>query len=1283
MDINKNQQTNTFGKGMNTDTSDLYIPNDQYRYAKNLRFLTNEGENSGELRSIEDWKNIAVLNKNWEILATTSIRKYGILVVKAKDGEQDLYQIWRYDTDTDTVHQLYEDSESFGDSISLVTRWEDSDNVKLYISDGVHPLMYLNIIPDDILNMNDILSVTLHNFGGISVTNRITGKLKPAIVQYSYILYKRYGKRTQMSQLSQPESLYSNNTYGDFGYSNVEYTNIGLTLQVLETKGVFDSIRIYRISYIQIGQQPTIDVIYDGKLNEGSYFTFSDVGQNAINTISVAEYNSMRQMQIIPKIIESKNNYLFASNIMYGQYGDQEFLNAYNNFDSKCFSVGGEDNENLDLSQEYDKEKWLSPGEETIGGKGTNIQWWFSRGVDNNSYAYIDDFTHHEKLYKSLRRDEVYRYGIILYDAYGNAWPVKWVADIRTPSCKFANPVINSNYGFRINPLQIAFQVNIPQEIREMFPKYEIVRCERTINDSATISQGLLGKTFEHMDYNAKYLGYNTASGFITLGTIQTRSGFKNGDDAKFASTTGANHTKLYQFCSPEISYVPTDTENVLNNSSNLYIQPVYTSKIKLEEETLDDDHLWIEYDPNDTNIHSYEGVKLSDNKTLYKIPNGLKFFKHDGYVNITNENLFKSIPGSVYNIEYEYPEPNYEKTFSKYNFNLDSVKENSYGIKTIHNLIQLDGTIQYYQANSDNISITDYKYSESPKWSDFTNQKNFNYMNSSVYIGNINYVPWSVPLTVNPSGEYSSRMTGFYESIDRAVPDYINEQNYNLDEDKSFRYPIGTAGSCMLLNLTENTRDPYDILPVSVYNLRKYTVPYGGYSESARQNSVYISFGECFSSERTAPFIMYDGDCNIQTFYYNALHTWWDPTYIWAPKMSTVYAVPVETEIDMYSESGHTYRRNSNPNIQDQPAVFKNYVQTKPSYFYNTAYSSQPNIIKYYGIQPENLVDNKYDYRIHYSDPKINNEYIDNWLNFKASNFIDVDTRFGQITNTRLFKDAFIFWQESATGMLSVNERTILQDVNDTNIILGNADVLQRYDYITTEYGMKPGQFADTQSNTSLYWWDGYKKEILGYSGGQSLIPMNKIKTISNYINSRSEIKDPELAYDYKYNEVLMNVVDGGPLMYNEVTQQFVSIYEHSFSHSMRFKEYLVITDNNKAYKYNGDTQYLLPTLKYIVNDNPQYVKVYDNCNFGLDENYDDTSSMNFRFHTKDQDGELDSSEITNREYDYRFAIPRNNHSEYSDRLRGKFMQCELTVDNSTDFSIQYIITKYRISWS
>jgi len=77
----------------------------------------------------------------------------------------------------------------------------------------------------------------------------------------------------------------------------------------------------------------------------------------------------------------------------------------------------------------------------------------------------------------------------------------------------------------------------------------------------------------------------------------------------------------------------------------------------------------------------------------------------------------------------------------------------------------------------------------------------------------------------------------------------------------------------------------------------------------------------------------------------------------------------------------------------------------------YNTAYGAEPEAITYQTTKRTKLDTDKYDTRIHHSELKTNGEHIDNWLNFRTMNFIDVDSRFGEITNMRLFKDRLLYW--------------------------------------------------------------------------------------------------------------------------------------------------------------------------------------------------------------------------------------------------------------------------------
>ena len=151
MDINNNQQINTFVKGMNTDTSDALLSSDQYRYAENLRLVTNTEENTGELRLIEGDRFLCKFDG--EILYLTSIREYIIVILRednqwcvkvttqGKYGDEDWETIFGPCTKpiwTETV------------ALCGVTRWESEKNVKLYLTDntGEHNIMIFNVDRD-------------------------------------------------------------------------------------------------------------------------------------------------------------------------------------------------------------------------------------------------------------------------------------------------------------------------------------------------------------------------------------------------------------------------------------------------------------------------------------------------------------------------------------------------------------------------------------------------------------------------------------------------------------------------------------------------------------------------------------------------------------------------------------------------------------------------------------------------------------------------------------------------------------------------------------------------------------------------------------------------------------------------------------------------------------------------------------------------------------------------------------------------------------------------------
>lgn len=158
---------------------------------------------------------------------------------------------------------------------------------------------------------------------------------------------------------------------------------------------------------------------------------------------------------------------------------------------------------------------------------------------------------------------------------------------------------------------------------------------------------------------------------------------------------------------------------------------------------------------------------------------------------------------------------------------------------------------------------------------------------------------------------------------------------------------------------------------------------------------------------------IFYDGDCYCGLFVYNSSHSYYSSVYESA-MLPTVYAVPLYSRIDLKAVYGDLYPKltsNKKYYFQDTPASINGYVQENSAYLYNDAYSQTPITDKHVPIDWSLSNNEKFDTRIIYSNEKTNNELIDSWLTFKSANYIDVDTRYGEITNLRLFKNTLMFW--------------------------------------------------------------------------------------------------------------------------------------------------------------------------------------------------------------------------------------------------------------------------------
>ena len=224
MDVNNNQQINTFTKGMNTDVSDMLMDNSQYRSAKNVRLVTNTDENSGELRVTDGTEQL-----NWDqftggtIKAMTSIRD-NIVVVSYKNNRNYIYvHTTTGNTGWICAYESKKD-EIFGEYLSLVTRYENEKLMKLYIADGVNQLMYINLspyinftgsAPEPLLGIDSII-ITVEEFMAPAKAQltETAGQIPGVKVQYAYRYYKLGGAATQISTMSNVVTLYKSPNEG-------------------------------------------------------------------------------------------------------------------------------------------------------------------------------------------------------------------------------------------------------------------------------------------------------------------------------------------------------------------------------------------------------------------------------------------------------------------------------------------------------------------------------------------------------------------------------------------------------------------------------------------------------------------------------------------------------------------------------------------------------------------------------------------------------------------------------------------------------------------------------------------------------------------------------------------------------------------------------------------------------------------------------------------------------------------------------------------------------------
>lgn len=267
--------------------------------------------------------------------------------------------------------------------------YENENITHLYWADGINQLrMYnttnennffkhytqLNQVPEVILSIIKLRNVI------------VSGNLPVGSVQYSYQYFNKNGQTSAFMPTTglihlttEPEGSQLYNEYKARLYHGADVgTNSGksIILEVNEVDTRFDCIRVVQIFYSSINSLPTIKIIFEQELLSNAAITILDDGNKFIGNLSISDFTKPA-LPIIPKTIATKDNILFAGNIVEDLFSSS----SWDNFCTRSYRFN-----NTKSADVYSDESFSSYKHVTANSNNVVTDW---NDLDNNSTEYV------------------------------------------------------------------------------------------------------------------------------------------------------------------------------------------------------------------------------------------------------------------------------------------------------------------------------------------------------------------------------------------------------------------------------------------------------------------------------------------------------------------------------------------------------------------------------------------------------------------------------------------------------------------------------------------------------------------------------------------------------------------------------------------------------------------------------------------------------------------------------------------------------------------------------
>lgn len=430
----------------------------------------------------------------------------------------------------------------------------------------------------------------------------------------------------------------------------------------------------------------------------------------------------------------------------------------------------------------------------------------------------------------------------------------------------------------------------------------------------------------------------------------------------------------------------------------------------------------------------------------------------------------------------------------------------------------------------------------------------------------------------------------------------------------------------------------------------------------------------------------------------------------------------------------------------------------------YQTYHSNERNIVKYFPKPLNFILKDEWINRVFFSQIKFNNESQDSWSIYKTNDFYDVEGNYGAINSLITLQNQMYYLQDRGLGVLLINPIAMIDAGIGADIKLGTGSVIEKHNYIAQDVGTKH-QWSVYKSQNQIVFVDVRHKKLYTFNG-RELTPISDtlgqrnflVKRLHNVILSNDNPiinKGIISTYDYYHNEFLFTFLNDGQsntndeyytIALSEKTGKFTSLYSFTPNIYINNNRYLLSTNTltkNNLYLHNYGEYgkfygILYPSnLKVLVNDNPNYTKIFDNLTWqsesikdniewsdDLNEypgaitnpsypdniNYQNDTFSRIRCYNDWQNSDWvnlttirPNNNLTRKERDWNLQMPRNRFNydttlpstsslfdsskltklTFGERIRDKYVTIDLEYSNSINnrFIIHNLNTIYRLS--